>query len=615
MEKSDIKCRVVEEELRSFWPQWHVVRRLGGGAFGDVFQIYKDDIGVRVDSALKVIQIVEGDEDLLVTDVHYTPGDSQKHVPQMLENEIQIMETLRGAPNIVAIEDFYYRETAGIRSLYVRMELLTSFQDILRNLKNPQAAPLPSVPAPAQALTIDNIVKIGKDICTALMYCERRGIIHRDIKPANLFVDSFGNYKVGDFGASKRTQTMSMANTLTGTISYMAPEIFTGNPYNKTVDIYALGLVLYQLLNSVRMPFLPTSGKYTAADIDSANYRRIHGAPIPPLTGNRIGDRVVDARLDAIIRRACMPDPADRYRSAGDFYNALNQYVNAPDRGMKDWREPAAVNTFRNVSPGSTWRQPAAPNINRGSAVPASIPNPNPVPGNTLRNDRTEASANKRAQNPAGPEKGKKDHAFAIIFGGTILFIALIGAIIGFWLSREVYIPDPVLRKAIQEELSLGDQKITRLNTLYLTEIDYTCENEEKIYDLTGLSAFKNLVIVYLDGSEVSDLTPLSNLKQLVGLSLEGNNVEDLSPISELPSLIYLNLGENEVNDISALSGMKEMQKLFLEGNRISDITPLSGMTKLESLYLAENPVLETMSHEDIMQVLSGAEKLHEYDF
>ena len=191
----------------------------------------------------------------------------------------------------------------------------------------------------------------------------------------------------------------------------------------------------------------------------------------------------------------------------------------------------------------------------------------------------------------------------------------MIGAIIGFWLSREVYIPDPVLRKAIQEELSLGDQKITRLNTLYLTEIDYTCENEEKIYDLTGLSAFKNLVIVYLDGSAVSDLTPLSNLKQLVGLSLEGNNVEDLSPISELPSLIYLNLGENEVNDISALSGMTEMQKLFLEGNRISDITPLSGMTKLESLYLAENPVLETMSREDIMQVLSGADKLHEYDF
>ena len=58
----DIKCRIIEEELKTFWPQWHVVKRLGGGSFGDVFQIYRDKYGIRVESALKVIQISDETE-------------------------------------------------------------------------------------------------------------------------------------------------------------------------------------------------------------------------------------------------------------------------------------------------------------------------------------------------------------------------------------------------------------------------------------------------------------------------------------------------------------------------------------------------------------------------
>ena len=57
MGTDDIKCRIMEEELKEFWPEWHVVRRLGGGSYGDVFQIYKDNYGIRVYAALKVIQI------------------------------------------------------------------------------------------------------------------------------------------------------------------------------------------------------------------------------------------------------------------------------------------------------------------------------------------------------------------------------------------------------------------------------------------------------------------------------------------------------------------------------------------------------------------------------
>ena len=57
MGTEDIRCRIMEEELETFWPQWHVVKRLGGGAFGDVFEIFRDNHGVPMYSALKVLRI------------------------------------------------------------------------------------------------------------------------------------------------------------------------------------------------------------------------------------------------------------------------------------------------------------------------------------------------------------------------------------------------------------------------------------------------------------------------------------------------------------------------------------------------------------------------------
>ena len=312
MNNYDIRCKIIEEELRYVWPEWHVAGHLGGGSFGDVFQIYRDNYGIRLDSALKVIQI----NDRMATEVlPYGRQDGRwSDIPEALRSEIQIMEALRGAPNIVSIEDFAFRRIGQTSTLFVRMELLTSLQEVL-----------PGRSGHGTLSSVGEIRKLGMDVCRALMYCEKRGIIHRDIKPANLFVDRFGDYKVGDFGASKRMDTVHVAQTMTGigTISYMAPEIFRGQSYNNTVDIYALGLVLYQLLNNGRMPFLPETGSYTTQDIDSANYRRMNGTPILSLSGKYIGEERVDSRLDAVVRKACAANAAERYQTAKEFYDAL----------------------------------------------------------------------------------------------------------------------------------------------------------------------------------------------------------------------------------------------------------------------------------------------------
>ena len=330
MSTNDIRCRIMEEELGTFWPQWHVVKRLGGGAFGDVFEIFRDKYGIRTYSALKVLRISDREAAFALPPANSepdNPGGSRSNygeddIPEVFLNEIRIMEALHGAPNIVSIENYHFQKVDDMSSLYVRMELLTSFVDVLSVHQRD-----------GTQFTIPEVLKIGKDICTALSYCEQRNIIHRDIKPANLFVDKFGDYKVGDFGASKRMETIHPTHTMTGigTISYMAPEIFAGRSYNNTVDIYALGLVLYQLLNNGRIAFMPAYGQNTSQEIDAANYRRLQGEALPPLVGIRVCGDTISSRLDGVIRRACDPDSSRRYRTAKEFHDALSGQEAEPD--------------------------------------------------------------------------------------------------------------------------------------------------------------------------------------------------------------------------------------------------------------------------------------------
>ncbi len=299
MDIDNSRCRIMEEELAAFWPQWHVSKLLSGGDSCEVFEIFRDNLGVRTYSALKVLR---------------TDSTGNDDIPEAFTNEIQIMEALRGAPNIVLIEDFYFRKGDDTSSLYVRMELLKSFADMMNTNQ-----------WTGTSFTIAEVLKVGKDICTALSFCEQKGIIHGDISPENLYVDDFGNYKVGDFGASTQADSMHPAHTAeAGTVSYMAPEIYAGRSYDSTADIYALGLVLYQLLYGGRMPFLPANDQYTGQDIDDANARRLRGEELPSLAGLRVCNDKISAQLDSIIRKACAPDSSMRYQTAKEFYDALS---------------------------------------------------------------------------------------------------------------------------------------------------------------------------------------------------------------------------------------------------------------------------------------------------
>ena len=287
--------------------EWSIVREIGEGSFGKVFEIERRDFGYTYKAALKAITIPHSQSE--VKSVLADGMDEQSatsyfrgFVEEMVA-EFVLMSKLKGHSNIVSYEDHRVVEhTEGIGwDILIRMELLTPLLDHVS--KNP--------------LSRGDVIKLGIDICKALEVCRKNNIIHRDIKPENIFYSDIGDFKLGDFGIAKTVEKTTGGLSKKGTYTYMAPEVYKGEAYGASVDIYSLGIVLYRFMNNNRAPFLPpypTPIKY--ADRESAMNRRMDGETIPAPAN-------ADEALSRVILKACAYKPEERYRSAADMRHDL----------------------------------------------------------------------------------------------------------------------------------------------------------------------------------------------------------------------------------------------------------------------------------------------------
>ena len=299
------------EGIRLPWPDWKIVKYLGGGAYGKVYEIERNVSGVQEKAALKIVSRPKDDNEI---DDYYANGYDQESIIASYENEIRdyvqeyrLMKELQGQSNIVSCDDFTVvpHENGFGGDIFIRMELLTSLQQILKD----------------RMLSVEEIIKLGKDISHALVLCESKNIIHRDIKPANIMVSQFGNYKLGDFGVSKIMDHATFATPM-GTPEYEAPEIKHMEKYGQAVDIYSLGITLYWLLNNRRMPFIGADEQITPARRSEAMEKRYAGKEKLPKPKN--GSK----RLKEIVLKACEYNPANRYASAQEMYDELDALGN-----------------------------------------------------------------------------------------------------------------------------------------------------------------------------------------------------------------------------------------------------------------------------------------------
>lgn len=297
----------MELEVLQAWPGWKAVRLIGEGSFGKVYEIVRNYFGIEEHSALKVISIPPSSAELksLKNDGmdESSATEYYRGLVDEFVQEISLMSKLKGSAHIVGYEDYAVVKHPNSFGwdILIRMELLTDLPSYL--LSREVTQPL--------------VARMAAELCAALEECRREGVIHRDIKPDNIFVTKDGSFKLGDFGVARTIEKTASGLSKKGTYTYMAPEVYRGEAYGASVDLYSLGIVVYKLLNHNREPFLPPYPQpIHYSDKNQALVRRINGEMLTQ------PDRA-DAAMFAVIRKACAVDPAERYASATEMKRAL----------------------------------------------------------------------------------------------------------------------------------------------------------------------------------------------------------------------------------------------------------------------------------------------------
>jgi serine/threonine-protein kinase len=201
-------------------------------------------------------------------------------------------------PNIVQVFDFGSDVHSGRQFIVMEYVDGHSCAELLRD-----RGPMP----PRDA------VEILTQACRGLDYAHRNGVVHRDVKPGNLMVNTDGVVKLADFGIAKAAEQsdITKVGSVLGTAAYLSPEQARGEPAGPASDIYALGVVCYQLMAG-KLP-------YEAASL--TDLARLQESAPPPRLSDAVRD--VPPTLAAAVARALARDPERRYADAAEMEDAL----------------------------------------------------------------------------------------------------------------------------------------------------------------------------------------------------------------------------------------------------------------------------------------------------
>lgn len=262
--------------------RYTILKLLGRGGMGAVYQAYDDELGVAV--AIKTILTGEGSDE-------YTRRDQVSRFKSELLLARQVTHK-----NVVRIHDLgEFRGLKYITMSYVAGETLTS---LIRRV-----GPLP-VP---QALAL------ARQIADGMAAAHEVGVVHRDLKPDNVMVTPDGQALIMDFGIASSSETARDGGQIVGTISYMAPEQATGRPVDVRADIYAYGLICYDMLLGRR--------RLKAYEQPMDELRARFEAPPPALRNARVD---VPLALETIVMKALQPAPEARFADVLALRDALS---------------------------------------------------------------------------------------------------------------------------------------------------------------------------------------------------------------------------------------------------------------------------------------------------
>ncbi len=274
--------------------RYRVVRFVARGGMGEVYEVEDQELRERV--AMKTVRPEVARDAVAI---------------ERFRREIQLARKVTH-PNVCRIFDVsYHRDAAAPEGfIFLTMELLTG-ETLAQRLK--RAGPMSS----------EEALPIAKQIAQALDAAHQAGIVHRDLKPGNvMLVESRSGVRavVTDFGLARLEAggegaagglTLTAAAAVVGTPAYLAPEQVEGSEITAATDVYAFGIVLYEMLTGT-VPFVADNALSTAV-------KRLREAPVPP----RVHVPGLDPSWEAAILRCLEREPANRFASAPEAIQAI----------------------------------------------------------------------------------------------------------------------------------------------------------------------------------------------------------------------------------------------------------------------------------------------------
>lgn len=266
--------------------RYELIRVLGKGAMGVVYEGRDPNLDRRV--AIKTVKVENLSEEAAAEYEHRFRTEARSAARLQHPNIVSVYDSDRDA------------DIAFLVMEYIQGDDLKHYLD--RGVR----------------YSLEQSLKMIRDLLSALDYAHKAGIVHRDIKPANLLIEPGGRVKLTDFGVARIQDSGDATRTqgsMVGTLKYMAPEQVQGQKIDSRADLFSVGVVLYQLLTDKR----PFDG-----DNDFSIIHQIIGHNPPPPSS--VNGRLPSA-LDAVVARALAKNRDERFATARDFAVALQSAI------------------------------------------------------------------------------------------------------------------------------------------------------------------------------------------------------------------------------------------------------------------------------------------------
>ncbi len=479
-----------------------VGRVLGQGGFGITYLAYDTQLQTKV--AVKEYMpndIATRIEGATVSVAMDTKKDDFTYGAERFQEEARTLAKFIGHPNIAGVSSYF---DANDTSYFV-MDYIEgiSFKSYIGNAGG--------------RVSVDEALNIMIPVLRALTAVHQEGFIHRDVTPDNIYISKDGNVKLLDFGSARYSiGDKSKSLDVILKVGYAPKEQYIRRgrqgPYT---DVYSCAACLYAALTGVLPP---------------ESLERLDQDELVPVSQAGIE---IPEWLDRAILKGLAVQPEDRFQSAAEFLDAIENQIAVEVPGAAPVQAPQAAKKSRT---------PLIAAVAALLAVAVGL----------------------------GAFFGLRDS------------VGRVGPVSG--LPGEVQRGDqPRLKKAEVPSITIqGTEYSTDLMQLELNGLGLTDE------DILDLKYMINLRYLNLDDNDLTDLSPVSGLTDLEQLSVNNNpNLTDLSPVAGLTDLEQINVMNNpDLTDLSPLAGLTGLRNVHFDSSLVTDYSFMAGMTKLEYVYL-----------------------------